>query len=146
MNGHPTTRLPRDPNDDQQDDDRLDQLILLIGQMLKELQGLTAQVGSIDSRLGGLETRVGSLETKVDQRLKETQPLWALIEERFNGINKRLDAADANLSSFRFITEQRLDTIEKVVNTTRNDMLELRTDFRGLRKNLRQQFPDMEFG
>ncbi len=146
MNDDPTTRLPRDPNDDQQDDDRLGQLILLIGQMLKELQGLTAQVGSIDSRLGGLETKVGSLETKVDQRLKETQPLWALIEERFNGINKRLDAADANLSSFRFITEQRLDTIEKVVNTTRNDMLELRTDFRGLRKNLLQQFPDMEFG
>ena len=56
-----------------------------------------------------------------------TKPTIGALLERMAGMEKRLGV--------------RLDCIESVANITRGEMLELRADFRELRRQLKDQFP-----
>lgn len=46
----------------------------------------------IVARLGGMEQRLGTLEQKVDERLKDTRPLWEAVQTQLQQINYKLDA------------------------------------------------------
>jgi hypothetical protein len=56
-----------------------------------------------------------------------TKPTIGTLLERMDGMEERLGV--------------RLDRIESVANITRGEMLELRADFRELRRQLKDQFP-----
>ncbi len=56
-----------------------------------------------------------------------TKPTIGALLERMAGMEERLGV--------------RLDRIESVANITRGEMLELRADFRELRRQLKDQFP-----
>lgn len=68
-------------------DDRLDQIITLIQEM---------------------GHRLSSLETKVDERLKETRPIWEAVNSRLDSIDARLDGIDVRLNGI----DARLDGID----------------------------------
>lgn len=51
------------------------------------LEGLETRIGGLETRMEGLETRIGGLETriesleiKVDERMKETRPMWEALQ------------------------------------------------------------------
>src|SRR5215470_2056468 len=49
------------------------------------------------AKITNLETRLKNLEATVDDRLKDTRPLWQVIISRFEGIETRLDSIDNKL-------------------------------------------------
>ena len=44
------------------------------------LVGLETRIGGLETRIDGLETRMESLEIKVDERMKETRPMWEALQ------------------------------------------------------------------
>ena len=71
-----------------------------------------AQFDALAASIRGLDARLTSLEEKVDQRLKETRPIWEQMLARLDGIDARLEGMDAHLEKF----EVRLAAIEKFVD------------------------------
>lgn len=72
-------------------EDKLDRLIAAVqsidSRVMTRLEGIETRLGTIESRLENLETRVGnvetrleSLEVKVDERMKETRPMWEALQ------------------------------------------------------------------
>lgn len=47
---------------------------------------------SDSEKLDLIVTRLGTLEQKVDERLKETRPLWEAVQTQLQQINYKLDA------------------------------------------------------
>jgi chromosome segregation ATPase len=84
------------------------------------LERLVALEGRLNTRFDGVDTKFSSLEERLNINL-------ATLEERVNIKLERLDV--------------RFDRLETVANATRGDMLELRTDIRELRGQLRGNFP-----
>jgi septal ring factor EnvC (AmiA/AmiB activator) len=50
------------------------------------------------ARLQNLETKFSALEAAVDDRLKDTRPLWQVVISRFEGIEAKLESMDAKLT------------------------------------------------
>ena len=71
-----------------------------------------ARFDALAASIRGLDARLTSLEEKVDQRLKETRPIWEQMLARLDGIDARLEGMDAHLEKF----EVRLAAIEKNVD------------------------------
>lgn len=46
----------------------------------------------IVARLGGVGRRLEALEQKVDERLKDTRPLWEAVQTQLQQINYKLEA------------------------------------------------------
>ena len=70
-----------------------------------------------------------------------TKPTIGTLLERMNGMEERLGVRlDGLVNGFEGLGV-RLDRIESVANITRGEMLELRADFRELRRQLKDQFP-----
>src|SRR5919206_4088546 len=75
-------------------------------------QGLSEQrdmITRLDTRLTAMESRLTSLEEKVDERLRETRPIW-------EGVLQRLGAI-----------ETALDTLNRQFKTMIRDMFDLRS-------------------
>jgi len=60
---------------------------------------LNSRLDKMDARIDGLDARLTSLEEKVDQRLKETRPIWEQMLVRLDGIEKRLGALETEVDS-----------------------------------------------
>lgn len=70
-----------------------------------------------------------------------TKPTIGTLLERMNGMEERLGARLEGLEAKVEGLGDRMDRIESVANLTRGEMLELRTDFRAFRNQLKDQFP-----
>jgi chromosome segregation ATPase len=103
-----------------------------------KIASLDNRVASLDNRVASLETRVGAVEAKVDalettveNRLKETRPLWEVVIARLDGLQGDLDNLHGDVDrGFRKMSvfaddviqvradqrhlEDRLDKIEKL--------------------------------
>jgi chromosome segregation ATPase len=75
----------------------------------QELATQRGMITQLDSRLSGVENRLTTLEEKVDERLRETRPIW-------EGVLQRLTAI-----------ETALDTLNRQFKTMIRDMFDLRS-------------------
>jgi hypothetical protein len=73
-------------------------------------------IGTLLERMSGMEDRLGT---------------------RLEGLGTRLEGLGGKVEGL----VDRLDRIESLANITRGEMLELRIDFRELRRQLKDQFP-----
>ena len=64
-------------------EDKVDRLIAMV-------QSIDSRVESMDSRLKNVETRLESLETKVDQRLRDTRPMWEAVQTQLTEVESSL--------------------------------------------------------
>lgn len=81
-----------------------------ISDILKELGTISAsltdlqnRMGSMESRMGSLESRMGSLESKVEERGRETRPMWEqalkeIMDSRLE-MNQRFDKVESEVQS-----------------------------------------------
>ncbi len=102
--------------------------------MDSRLEATDSRFDAMDSRLGGVEERLGSLEATVENRLKETRPIWETVqaqladlkefqerlredtEKGFRIIDRRLELQPiewSRLRGFQRDLEERVDKIEK---------------------------------
>src|SRR5713101_321871 len=63
-------------------EDKVDWLITAVQSMDSRLESMDSRLESMDSRLESMDSRLGSLETKVDQRLRDTQPIWEAVQSQ----------------------------------------------------------------
>jgi len=55
------------------------------------------QLSSINSRLSSLETRLESLETRVDERLRETRPIWEQALKEIMDVKEEVKSTNSQL-------------------------------------------------
>lgn len=63
----------------------------LNGSIEDKIDWLIAAAQSVDSRLANVETRLESLEIKVDERMKETRPMWEAVQAQLTELNTSQD-------------------------------------------------------
>lgn len=71
----------------------------LNGSLEAKVDRLIVAVQSIDSRLGNVEARLESLETKVDERLKDTRPMWEAVQVQLTEVESSLRSEIQGLRS-----------------------------------------------
>jgi archaellum component FlaC len=71
-------------------EDKIDRLIMAVQSMDSRLGNVEARLGSLEDRLGNVEDRLGSLETKVEERLKDTRPMWEAVEAQLAEVGSSL--------------------------------------------------------
>ena len=105
----------------------LGSLATLLGSLATQLEGVDTRLGSVETRLGSVETRLENLEIKVDERLKETRPMWEAVQtqlaelgesqekgfHRFDRVMDRLSGDINRLHGEQVELESRVDKIEK---------------------------------
>jgi chromosome segregation ATPase len=130
-------------------EDKVDRLITIVQSidsrvenvetnLATRLEKLEARLESLEARLESLEARLESLETKVDERLKDTRPMWeavqaqltevesslrgeirglrAEMEKGFRMVDRRIEHSSGEMSrlyAYERDLEDRVDKIEK---------------------------------
>ena len=84
-----------------------------------------ARFDALDARLNKLDSRLTTLEDKVDQRLKETRPIWEQVLSRLDKVEERLSEVDESLHN----VGRKFDVVWK-------DILEVRADQNRLNNRL----------
>jgi len=74
------------------------------------LESLETRLESFDARLGSLETRLGSLETKVDERLKDTRPMWEAVQTQLAELRESQDRLRGEMEKGFRLVDRRLES------------------------------------
>ena len=123
-------------------EDKVDRLIAGVQSIDSRVQSIDARVESIDSllearlesletRLESLETRLESLETKVDERLKETRPMWEAVQAQLIELNESQEKG-----FHRF--DRVMDRVSGDTNRIHGEQVELESRVREIEKRLSQ--------
>ena len=62
-------------------EDKLDRLITSV-------ESMDSRLANVETRLANVETRLGSLEIKVDERMKETRPMWEALQAQLTELKE----------------------------------------------------------
>lgn len=65
-------------------EDKIDWLITAV-------QSVDSRLANVETRLENVETRLESLEIKVDERMKETRPMWEALQAQLTELNTSQD-------------------------------------------------------
>ena len=84
-----------------------------------------ARFDALDARLNEIDSRLTTLEEKVDQRLKETRPIWEQVLNRLDKVEERLSEVDDSLRN-----------VGRKFDVVAQDLLEVRADQRHLDNRL----------
>ena len=96
---------------------RVDRLISIVEDTNRLVGQFDERIKNLEANQSALATQFESLEAKVDQRLKETRPIWENVLSRLDAIESRLDAV-----------ESRLDTLDARTSRIEKDLTELRSE------------------
>ena len=76
-----------------------------------------ARFDAMDSRLDKIDSRLTTLEDKVDQRLKETRPIWEQVLSRLDKVGERLSEVNEGLDN----VTRKFDVVWKDILVVRAD-------------------------
>jgi chromosome segregation ATPase len=114
-----------DPTNNLRSGDKLDQLIRLVQSVDQRLQRVESRLDRLETRLENVETRLNDLETKVDERLKETRPIWEAVLSQLQQLDARINKLSDDLSSG-------LRKVERKIEILNDNFLRLAGDQRDL--------------
>ena len=76
-------------------EDKIDRLITAVqsidSRVITRLKEIETRLEGLETRIGGLETRLESLEIKVDERMKETRPMWEALQTQLAELRESQD-------------------------------------------------------
>ncbi|MBX3280674.1 MAG: hypothetical protein KF868_21975 [Acidobacteria bacterium] len=89
-------------------DARIGAIEVRLDAMDGRLDAMDARFDGVDAYLGGFDTRLTALEATVDDRLRETRPIWekalaeissltATVNHRFDEVDRRLSTVEGSL-------------------------------------------------
>jgi len=101
-------------------EDKVDRLLVAVQSVDSRLSNLEVRFDSMDSRLSNLEvkfdsldSRLSNIETRVDQRLRETQPIWEGMQAQLTEVLATLKVHSELLASLRADTEKGFRTFDR---------------------------------
>ena len=73
-------------------DSRLENIQTRLGNLDTRLENVETRLGNLDTLVERVETRLVNLETKVDERLKDTRPMWEAVQAQLTEVESSLRA------------------------------------------------------
>jgi hypothetical protein len=105
-------------------DDQFARILSELAELRGMMNGFGNKIASLETRVGALEAKVDALDDKVENRLKETRPLWEVVIARLDGLQEDVQKGFRKMSVFaddvihvradQRHLEDRLDKIEKL--------------------------------
>jgi chromosome segregation ATPase len=89
-----------------------------VGELRGEVAELRTQQTAMAKNLAALDRRLTSLEEKVDNRLKETRPIWEAVKAQIEKLDAKFDNFIRDLYDLRGdlrMHEKRLDSLDRRV-------------------------------
>ena len=80
-----------------------------LGSVDERLGSVEERLGSVEERLGSVDERLGSLETKVEDRMKETRPMWELVQAQLQDLRESHERLRAEMEKGFRIIDRRLE-------------------------------------
>ena len=115
----------------------------LNGSLEDKVDRLITVVQSMDSRLG-------SIETKVDQRLRETQPIWEAMQAQLAEVRDSQQSLREDMQSLREDMQSLREDMQRDVHSlreeTQRDVQSLREEISGLRADIASLRAETEKG
>ena len=90
-------------------DDKVDRLISAVRSMDSTVQSIDSRVESIDSRVESMDSRLTSLEAKVEERLKDTRPMWEAVQTQLAGLRESQDRLRGEMEKGFRLIDRRLE-------------------------------------
>jgi chromosome segregation ATPase len=90
-------------------DSRIESMESRIESMESRIESMGARIDSIDSRLSGVEDRLESLEAKVEERLKDTRPMWEAVQTQLAGLRESQDRLRGEMEKGFRLIDRRLE-------------------------------------
>ena len=90
-------------------DDKVDRLISAVRSMDSRVQSIDSRVESIDSRVESMDSRLTSLEAKVEERLKDTRPMWEAVQTQLAGLRESQDRLRGEMEKGFRLIDRRLE-------------------------------------
>jgi chromosome segregation ATPase len=90
-------------------EDKVDWLITAVQSMDSRLEAMDSRLESTDSRLESLDSRLGSLEAKVEERLKDTRPMWEAVQTQLAGLRESQDRLRGEMEKGFRLIDRRLE-------------------------------------
>jgi chromosome segregation ATPase len=105
-------------------EDKIDRLITIVQSMDSRIESVDSKIESIgpriesiaswietiDSRLSAVEDRLGRLETKVEERLKDTRPMWEVVQTQLAEIRESQDRLRGEMEKGFRLVDRRLES------------------------------------
>ena len=66
-----------------------------------DIAALDSRLTTVESRLTTVESRLGTLEDKVDERLRETRPIWEAVQLAIKRLDMKFDTVLSDLYDVR---------------------------------------------
>jgi len=79
---------------------RMDSMETRMDSMENRMSSMVTRMISIEHRMDSMEARLTSLEDKVDERLRETRPIWEGVLAQLKVIDNRLDILSRQFKTF----------------------------------------------
>jgi chromosome segregation ATPase len=89
-----------------------------IGEIRTEIAEIQVQQSAMAKNMAGLDHRLTTLEARVDERLKETRPVWEAVQTQVQRLLERFEAVLLEVSELRAdvrIHGRRLGELERRV-------------------------------
>ena len=132
-------------------EDKVDRLITAFQSMDSRLESMDSRLESMDSRLESMDSRLGSLETKVDQRLRDTQPIWEAVQAQLAEIRDLLQRHGESLQRHGELLQRLGESQQRLqedLNGLRAEVASLRADtekgFRTFDRRMERQIGEFE--
>jgi len=61
-----------------------------VDRLIVAVESIATRIESMDARLGNVDARLENLETKVDERLKDTRPMWEAVQVQLTEVESSL--------------------------------------------------------
>jgi predicted nucleic acid-binding Zn-ribbon protein len=89
-----------------------------VAEMRVQQTAMAKNIAILDQRLTSLEEKVGSLEERVDNRLKETRPIWEAVRGQIEKLDEKFNLFIRDLYDIRGdigLHDKRLGILERRV-------------------------------
>ena len=101
-------------------------LVARVDRLISMVEPISGQLGNLEKRFDNLEKRFDNLETKVDQRLRETRPIWENVQSQLTELKKEIaELRSETASGFRGV-DRKIGVLSKNLVDMTADIQELR--------------------
>ena len=90
-------------------DSRIESMESRIESIESRIESIESRIDSIDLRLSGVEDRLGSLEAKVEERLKDTRPMWEIVQTQLASLRESQDRLRGEMEKGFRLVDRRLE-------------------------------------
>lgn len=118
---------------------RFDQILSVVKQTNARMETVESRLGiveQLDTRVQGLESMFRALDEKVDQRLRDTRPIWEAVQARLDEINDRFKVVESDLAQLRADMASGFRAVDRKIGVLSKNMIDMTADIRELQDRI----------